>query len=200
MIKAFTMDMDGMLVSWRDKFKEQITPKHISDEIRDQTLALWKEMKQFKKWEINEDQYRNFVRDKFSITITNEGISNLFKGTYQLNEELITKAKKARKLWYLVCVITNNFPTRFETIKKKFDLENILDILIASYQVKVMKPDQKIFKELIKQTWLKPKEIAYADDNEAKLQWAKDLGIHTFTFKNNNDYFAHLKKLGINLD
>lgn len=198
-IKAFTMDMDGMLVEGRQNFKEAITPNNISDEIRDEVLALWTQMKQFKKGEITENEYRDYVRETFGITTTNDEIYQLFQTTYALNEELVQKAQKAREQGIQVCVVTNNFPTRFQALIEEFHLNDLIDVLIASYQVKATKPDTKIFQELIDQTGLEPNQIAYADDNPDKLQGAKDLGIHTFSFDNNEDYFQHLKELWIDL-
>ena len=55
---------------------------------------------------------------------------------------------------------------------------------IYSYQVKLCKPDKRIYTELLTKYNLKPEETIFIDDREDNIKAAKELGIHGIIFQN----------------
>jgi len=63
----------------------------------------------------------------------------------------------------------------------------------------MLKPDKKIFLELVKQANVEPKELAYSDDGEDKIKGALEVGINAFVYKNFEQFKDELVKLGVKL-
>lgn len=85
--------------------------------------------------------------------------------------------RKAKKIYYL----TNNSKTHFlpRTETKTFEL---FDGGLASYQVGIEKPSPEIFEILVEKYKLNPTETLFIDDKEENVQAAKQFGLHSFVY------------------
>ena len=117
----------------------------------------------------------------------------------KINPEVASFIKKVRDAGYKTAVCSNNYKDNIDFLKKKFKLVRFFDIMVFSYEVGVLKPDKKIFQELIKRSLVKPNEIIYSDDKEINLKEARKLGIHTFHFQNFGQFKSELNNLGLEL-
>src|SRR5690606_20606734 len=90
-------------------------------------------------------------------------------------------------------VCTNNFPERLENLMKRFKLHEKFDVIVASYQVGVTKPDTRIFKTLAKRLGLNPHEILMSDDIEANVDALKALGFQAFLYTGLENFTAQVE-------
>ena len=67
--------------------------------------------------------------------------------------------------------------------------------MLFSYQVKLQKPDPKIFKKIIKNTGFTAEECIFIDDLEKNCEGASKAGMYSIVFYNNNQLKNNLKKL-----
>jgi len=72
--------------------------------------------------------------------------------------------------------------------------------LVFSYEVGALKPDKKIFEELIRKSQVAPGEIIYSDDSMERIRGAMDLRIRTFVYENFDQFCTELKRLGVTGD
>jgi putative hydrolase of the HAD superfamily len=84
-------------------------------------------------------------------------------------------------------------------LQLKFQFLDDFDTKVFSYEVGFLKPDKRIFQELVKRSGVKPEEILYSDDCEEKLTGAKEIGIQTFVFRDFDQFMAELKTQGVNI-
>jgi len=199
MIKAVTFDLDGVYFtedSFQD-FKRRL-PKKVTDEIEvNQVLFKSNEILAFKRGELSEDQFWDFVRSSLGVTLNNEQIFQLLADCYQVSQNVVDTVKKVRKLSIKTCICTNNFPTRINALDQKFGFLSDFDVKVFSYQVGAVKPDPKIFQTLITQSGCLPTEIFYADDKQANVDSALSLGINAIIYAGFGDFVAHLQHLGV---
>ena len=193
-------DLDGLYFTDESfqKFKERLAP-NTEKPIRDLVLALSDEMRAFKIGTMAEEAYRERAKSELGLSYSNEEIYTILRESYEVNKKVEQLAKTLRQKWYKIWICSNNFPTRIRELDKKFHFLDDFDVHIFSYEVGVMKPDQKIFQILIDKSGVEASKIIYSDDKEEKLEWAKKLWIQTFVFHGFDEFIQDLKNCWIEI-
>jgi HAD superfamily hydrolase (TIGR01509 family) len=198
LIKAICFDLDGVFFtedSFR-KFKKTISvlsnkPNIIDDVFHGEMMCS------FKKGDISENNYWEYVRNILNINISNYDIYKILRDSYNTNREIIKIISNIKKSNIKTCICSNNFISRIRELDKKFNFLELFDTKILSYEVGCLKPHREIFQNLINSCQLMPNEILYSDDNETKLIGAKDIGITTYVYNTIDSFKMELKKYNI---
>jgi|SRR5450755_25264 len=74
---------------------------------------------------------------------------------------------------------------------------NLVDYSILSHEVGLHKPDREIFLYALGIANTAPEESLFVDDNEANIEGAKNIGMHTIHFMNTNQFFKELSLFGL---
>lgn len=94
--------------------------------------------------------------------------------------------------------LLSNFPLKaFEEVFNKYDFFKYFDGQVISAYEHVIKPDEKIYNNLLKKYNLKPTECLFIDDMEANILTAKELGMKTICLSYKVDLEEKLKAIGI---
>lgn len=94
--------------------------------------------------------------------------------------------------------LLSNFPLKaFEEVFNKYDFFKYFDGQVISAYEHVIKPDEKIYNNLLKKYNLKPSECLFIDDMEANILTAKELGMKTICLSYKVDLEEKLKAIGI---
>ncbi len=67
-------------------------------------------------------------------------------------------------------------------------VEDFFDRIFLSYEMKMVKPDEEIFRRVIAETGLHPDETLFIDDAESNCRTAQALGIRTYTPQAHEDW------------
>lgn len=67
-------------------------------------------------------------------------------------------------------------------------LEDYLDALYLSFKMKVMKPDENFFRQVLMAEKTLPSECLFVDDGPRNVATASQIGINTFCPKNGEDW------------
>jgi HAD superfamily hydrolase (TIGR01509 family) len=122
---------------------------------------------------------------------------------YEIDSKVLQAVQDAKRLGYKTCVCTNNNAIRLPLLVAEYKLNDLFDVIVSSHEEGVTKPDPEIFKALLDMLKVfgveNAGELIYSDDNENRLQGAKDLGINTFKFENFEQFLGKLKETGVNL-
>ena len=134
----------------------------------------------------SEKDFWDFVNESFNGSMPNMGLV-----------EIIKNVRKSRLKTVLVSnasglVMRPIIKTYFGT-----DIDNLFDEIIISSEVKILKPDQKIYELALDKLGINPDEAIFIDDLEEYLKGARAIGIKTLLFTNNNDIKKELEKLGV---
>lgn len=117
-----------------------------------------------------------------------------------VNDRVVALINTLHKQGIRTAVCSNNYRDNIEFLKQKFDLEEYFDVMVFSYEVGAMKPDPRIFRELVKRAGVKPYEIVFSDDKADKLRGALEVGIKAFVYENFDSYLRKLQELGVTVE
>lgn len=124
---------------------------------------------------------------------------------YSLLQNFVDRFERNEHIWPLVhqvsqtCkigMLTNMYPGMLDRIKSTGLLDEInWDVVVDSSQVKLQKPDNKIFMHAQQAAKVAPSQILFIDNTQGHLDSAASLGwqIHYF---DSCDYQASTRKLG----
>ena len=94
-----------------------------------------------------------------------------------------------------IFVLSNTSPVFYELLKDQLaPLEKILDGFILSCDIKAIKPDRKMFEEILRKYELSPDNCIFLDDVKENTNMAESLGIKAYQVKQRSDVVDILKK------
>lgn len=104
--------------------------------------------------------------------------------------ELIKELKADAR--YRVFGLTNWSMETFPQARKRFPILQLIDNYVVSGDVKLIKPDPRIFQLILQRFDLKAEETIFTDDNPNNVAAAQALGIHGILFQDANELRKHI--------
>jgi len=99
---------------------------------------------------------------------------------------------------YRLYMLSNVDASHINFIDKNFPYVKNVKKRILSYEVKAVKPGNKIYKELISKYKIDPKESIFIDDLKSNILAARELGFNTIQYSTHKKFlkeFSNLTKL-----
>jgi len=195
MIKLIAFDFGGVLYTWdkskllKDLSKElNIKPGSV-DNAWGKYITLFEKGKISKKkfW----TRFLKFLNINHSHYKLNQVVLKQFK---PINKNIALLKKLKQK--YSVALLSNHTDW-IDDLEKKYHFKKWFDTLVISKEQHCSKPDQKIFKLLIKKSNFKPKEIVFIDDYIDYQDDVKKAGLHFIAYTNHKTLLNKFNKLGI---
>ncbi len=150
---------------------------------------------QWEKGEISIPEFRNEIRKIAEVNLTDEQIDRAWCSFLtNIPEHRIELLKQLRQRYKLL-LLSNSNPLHIEVSAagefKKYNSEisDFFDCCYFSYKIGLTKPDEEIFRYLLKDAGLKPEECFFIDDGKKNIETAAKMGFKT-----------HLTQQGDNLD
>ena len=166
------------------------------------TLDIYHQQDFFQQYEkglISSADFRNVIREKIGRDVADARIDAAWNSflvsipTYKL--DLLLALRKD----YVVYLLSNTNEIHWEWScehafpYKAFRVEDYFEHIFLSYEMKMAKPDEEIFRKVLDDAGLDPKETFFIDDSETNCLTARSLGISTYTPKAGEDW-GHLFK------
>lgn len=107
--------------------------------------------------------------------------------------ELIKELKADAR--YRVFGLTNWSMETFPQARKRFPILQLIDNYVVSGDVKLIKPDPRIFQLILQRFDLKAEETIFTDDNPNNVAAAQALGIHGILFQGADELRKQLMNL-----
>lgn len=142
-------------------------------------------------------EFRNEVRRIMEKQVSDKQIDAAWNSflveipTYKL--DLLLKLREK----YVVYLLSNTNEIHWKWSCKNafpyrtFRVEDYFEKIYLSYEMKMMKPEPEIFKAIIEDAGIDPKETFFIDDSDINCEVARELGISTYTPKACEDW-SHL--------
>lgn len=202
MIKAITFDLDGVyFINGKSNFIKNLVLMGVSEDEAKRVFLQSDEMnKKYKTGEWNDEQFWTWAISEWKLNSTPDEIIKLLIEGYEVSDEVVSTVRKVRSNGYKTLICTNNFPARINGLQERFGFLQNFDVAVLSYEIGDIKPNKKIFEELIKRSKVLPDEIFIADDYQAALDTAKALGIQTHYYTDFPEFSKTLIDLGVKLD
>lgn len=145
--------------------------------------------------EINDDTFYSFVLKELNLPIEKKSIIKRFVvKDFYIDQKILAFIKKVKQS--CTTVLLTNFPAHLhEFIKTDWSLEGAFDHLIASCDVKLIKPDPQIYKLTLDRIKYKAEECIFIDDRSVNVKAAVDIGIYGIEYLNRDQVVTDVEKL-----
>lgn len=116
----------------------------------------------------------------------------------EVPERNLRALTRLREEGYRLLLLSNTNPYMMSwVLSREFDgkghsLEDYMDVCYMSYKMKMMKPDKRIFLEVMDRERLKPEETLFVDDGIRNTEVAKSVGLHVFCPLNGADWTTEI--------
>lgn len=119
-----------------------------------------------------------------------------FSKVFRSNKELYEFSYKLKDKGYKIGILSDQWYLSKENLIKPKMIKKF-NFVVISCDVKLRKPNSKIYRMALRMTGVKPSEVVFIDNRDWNLVPAKKLGIKTILFKNNRQCVRELRKLGV---
>ena len=99
-----------------------------------------------------------------------------FLDTLELNDGFLDFVRAAKKK-YRLAIISNDASRWSRYIREKFDINKYFDVISVSGDLKIQKPDERIFNHTIEKLGVSAEDCLYVDDREGNLAAAEKIGM-----------------------
>ena len=82
---------------------------------------------------------------------------------------------------------------------KKYNFDDIFDVLIFSHNYGMIKPNPKYFLLALDKLSVKPEQSLFIDDRVENIRCSQEIGIHSILFKNVDQLIEELRQRGIHV-
>ena len=151
--------------------------------------SLMKRHKDF--WQVTEDSLDKSMKAyKIDSSMRNE-LLNLYKILSPFSEvpEVLKNLKKKN---YKLAILSNGTPSLLNELVKSNNLENIFDDILSIEEVKIYKPDSKVYDIPVKKYKIEKNEFAYLSANTWDVSGAGNYGFNPVWVNRNNSIFDNL--------
>ena len=105
--------------------------------------------------------------------------------TIELNDGFLDFIKAA-KMKYKLAILSNDSSRWSNYLREKFNINQYFDVISISGDLKIRKPDERIFRLTTEQLAVNAEECLYLDDRRGYLGAAKKVGMNTVLFNSRN--------------
>ena len=148
--------------------------------------------------EIDDDTFYTFLLNELGMPMEKKSILRKFVlDDFYVDQELLAYIKNLHRS-YSTALLTN-FPAHLhDFMKTDWIMDGAFDDLIASCDVKLLKPDPAIYKLTLERIGYRAEETVFIDDREVNTKAAEKLGMNVIIYQNRpqtiNDLEAILQK------
>ena len=198
MIKAIIFDFGGPIVDWEEGMNA-VYRKH-EDHRNLQRDTLRNLFGQYIKGGHVADFHSiaDFVeKTKPSIDVTVEELNEIFaeaNAAIYIRSEMIEYIEELKKKYQIA--LLSNFNAGLEKfLQDVFKMYHLFDVVVSSYNLKIKKPDSRIYEHTLEKLDVRPEEAVFIDDLEKNVKGAEAVGIKGIIFKSVDQCKSDLDKL-----
>lgn len=198
-IQNIIFDVGRVLVDfdWEAYLKEFGFPKEEYDKIAEAVFKskVWDERD---RGVYEEEEYiRQFID---AAPEYKSDIRRVMRDSYKtivLRPYALSWVKYLRKQGYRLFVLSNYSKGMMDRTRSRLEFLPYMDGAIFSYEVKLLKPELEIYRELLERYQLDPKSCVFIDDREENCRGAENAGMHSVCFRDFKQAAADLERLGV---
>ena len=105
-----------------------------------------------------------------------------FLDTLEVNQGFYEFAERARAQQYRLAILSNDSSRWSRYIRDKFDLNRYFDVIHISGDLKMKKPDLRIFEFMARKLGMPAGDCVYVDDRRKNLAAARAVGMDAVLF------------------
>lgn len=144
---------------------------------------------------IGEEEFRARVSKEVGRGVSMDECRNAYMGFFSsIPERNLSLMRRLRAEGYRLSLLSNTNPFIIEwSMSKAFDghghsLDEYLDSFYLSYEMKEMKPDERIFRMMLKAENVSPEQVLFIDDGPKNVEAARKIGLNVIQATNGEDW------------
>jgi putative hydrolase of the HAD superfamily len=196
MIKAIIFDFCGPIMILDDEAiykKNEIKHSLDTDSLQDLMDKFWHgaNLGEYK------DIFDFYKKTKPSIKLTVKELNEIFQeanSTLRIRPEMINYIEKLKKK-YKIAILSNFMAGLEKFLKEDLNIHHLFDVVVSSYNLKIGKPDSKIYYYALEKLNVKADEAIFIDDMERNTKAAEALGIKSIVFRDFKQFKKDLSKI-----
>ena len=195
-IKAVIFDMAGVVLLTAKGTFNSLLAERLGAQIEDVARVLSDEVNdQWDLGEIGDDEFYTHLLTELNQPIEKKSILASFViDDFYIDLQLLDFIHELHKT-YLTALLTN-FPTHLhEFMRIKWKTGGAFDHVIASCDVKLLKPDPRMYQRTIEIIGCQSSEAIFVDDRVINVEAAEAIGIRSVLYQNREQGIAEIKKL-----
>lgn len=163
--------------------------------------VLWSERKEYDRGMIDAKTYYKNILSYFSVSLDERIMDKMIAvdlASWQyINSETVALMEDVKKAGYLLGILSN-MPYEFLAwARKNIPVFSLPHKSLFSCEVKLIKPDEAIYRRLLSMFGVKGGELVFFDDNSDNVRSARNLGIEAFLWKDPVNARHDLSTLGV---
>ncbi len=198
-IKTIVFDLGGVLIDWN--------PRYLYRKIfenRPEQMEFFLNNICTSKWNAQQDAGRPFSEAVKLLQTQHpeyaDAIAAYDKRWEEMlgdaNRETVCLLQRFRQSAMPLYALTNWSAEKFPIARKRFDFLNWFDDILVSGEVKMKKPDPRIFQHFLAKYQLIAEETLFIDDSSDNVISAGKLGLQTIHFRDSAQLAAQLCRYG----
>jgi len=201
MMRAVISDL-GRVILWFDNkiFYRKMTA-HCplsADEIREIVHRSPEFVELFDVGALTPRGFYERVTAKLGATVAYDEFMAAYVDVFSINPPAFEIMKRLKGRCRLV-LVSNVDVVRFGFIRRRFPEIMVFDDYVLSYELRVMKPDARIYRVAIEKAGARPEECVFIDDMEENIEGAAALGIPGILYRPETDLGRELGGLGLSI-
>lgn len=196
-IQAVIFDFGGVLVRMVDDRPRQQLASQLGVPLTriDQLVFFSITAKKATLGEITAGQHWESVQQALGIpTGDMPGFLEKYWSADDLNWKLLAYIKDLHPR-YKVGLLSNAWDDLRQTMRIRWSLDGLFDELIISAEVKLAKPDPRIFHLALERLQVKPAEAVFVDDVAENVEAARHEGLHVILYQDLETTLVELDRL-----
>lgn len=200
MYKNIIFDLGNVLLDFnpRDYLKNKISDDKLEDVFK--AVFTSEEWIMLDRGTITEKEAINNIISR-NITYIKE-INLAFESWYDILkpiEESINILMSLKKNGYKIYYLSNFHQLAFAEVTKKNSFFELFDGGVVSYEEKLIKPEEDIYKLVLDRYKLNPSETIFIDDTKVNVDAANSIGIKGILFKDSEKLREELNSLEVKI-
>lgn len=151
----------------------------------------------FERGEISPAEFHEKASLALGVKLPFKDFADIWNDIFWEDEDSCRIARTLKANGYKLFLLSNLNCLHFEHIRAKFDIIDIFDELILSFNVGAIKPEKAIFDHVVKLAGGDRLRLLYIDDREDLIKEAAAIGIDSIRFIGAPQLEIELRKRGI---
>jgi putative hydrolase of the HAD superfamily len=199
MIKAIIFDFGNVICSFDNTiFLDKIAAfTHRTVEELHELIYLSSDLpRQYETGLVSSDKFFNEIVKLCNLSISKSDFIKAYTDIFSPIHSTIDLIKKLSDR-YEIGLLSNTSEWDFMHIIETCEVYDLFDAVSLSFKLKAMKPDKKIYLDILHKLNARPEECVYIDDMEKYIVAADQIGIQGIQYISHDTLLHSLKKLHV---
>lgn len=194
MIQGIIFDYNGVLTKG-DWYWTLVRERAHNFEQQEEEFARWADEVDLGK--VTVDRFLSGVAERLDMS-ADDVIAYKNKFHAESLRQDILDLVRALKKEYVTALMSNHSATTLRPVVQEYNLDELFNYICISSEVGLVKPDTRMFQNVVDRLHLTFEEVVFIDDLQRHVDAAKELGIDAFVFTTFDQLQKDLHERGIN--